>query len=149
MISLSNEYTDTKGRHAHGWLFYDADCGFCTRFAHWLAPFLSERGLAVAPLQDTRVGPLLGLPPNELLDELKFLLPDFRPFGGAAAVVAVAHEIWWARPLVWFSKLPGATRLLNWGYCSVASHRICARSEPNRCYLKQTGFPYRPPRGLE
>ncbi len=31
MISLVSEYTDGKGRHARGWLFFDAECKFCTR----------------------------------------------------------------------------------------------------------------------
>jgi len=61
MISLVNEYTDGKGRHARGWLFFDADCKFCTRIARWLAPILERRNLGVAPLQDPRVSALLGL----------------------------------------------------------------------------------------
>ena len=61
MISLTSEYTDGKGRHAKGWLFFDADCSFCTRVARWLAPRLKRRGFAVAPLQDPRVGALLGI----------------------------------------------------------------------------------------
>ena len=126
MISLSNEYTDTKGRHARGWLFYDAECIFCTKIAHALSPILFRRGLAVAPLQDPRVGQLLGLAPTDLLHELKFLLSDGRQFGGASAVLAVADEIWWASPIVWFSKVPGATSLLDSGYRWVASHRNCA-----------------------
>src|SRR6266481_5742802 len=36
MISLASEFTDGKGRHARGWLFFDAECGFCTRTARWL-----------------------------------------------------------------------------------------------------------------
>jgi hypothetical protein len=60
MISLASEFTDGKGRHARGWLFFDADCGFCTRIASWVAPILERRGFAVAPLQDVRVGALLG-----------------------------------------------------------------------------------------
>ena len=40
MISLVSEYTDGKGRHARGWLFFDAECKFCTRIARWLAPIL-------------------------------------------------------------------------------------------------------------
>ncbi len=125
MISLSSEYTDGKGRHADGWLFYDADCGFCTRIARWLAPILASRGLAVAPLQDPRVGPLLGLSSVELLRELKFLHSDGRQFGGAGAVIAVARQIWWARPLVWLSRIPGMTPLLDAAYSSVAARRKC------------------------
>ena len=126
MISLANEYTDTKSRHAKGWLFYDAECAFCTRIAAWLTPILHRRGMAVAPLQDPRVGPLLGLQPQELLHELKFLWSDGTQYGGADAVLAVAATIWWARPLVWLSRIPGVPRRLHDGYHWVATRRNCA-----------------------
>ena len=99
MISLVNEYTDGKGRHARGWLFFDADCKFCTRIARWLAPILERRKLGVAPLQDPRVTALLGLTPHELLREIRFLHCDGHHSGGADAVVELAEEIWWWRPL--------------------------------------------------
>jgi len=126
MISLTNEYTDRKGRHAKGWLFFDAECRFCTRLARWISPILERRGMAVAPLQDPRVGALLGIGRNDLLRELRFLLSDGSQYGGADAVVAVAREIWWGRPLVWFSKIPGAMSLLHAGYRWVAVQRSCA-----------------------
>ena len=56
---------------------------FCTRIARWLAPILERRGLAVAPLQDSRVGALLGMSREELLREMRLLLSDGRQFGGA------------------------------------------------------------------
>src|SRR6266496_105359 len=43
MISLASEITDRKGQHARGWLFYDADCSFCTRIARWLARPMKHR----------------------------------------------------------------------------------------------------------
>jgi predicted DCC family thiol-disulfide oxidoreductase YuxK len=125
MISLTSELTDGKGRHARGWLFFDAECAFCTRIARWLAPILERRGLAMAPLQDSRVGALLGMSRGELLREIRFLLSDGRQFGGADAAVALAHEIWWARPLVWFSKIPGGMEVLRNWYRSIAMHRSC------------------------
>jgi predicted DCC family thiol-disulfide oxidoreductase YuxK len=126
MISLASEYTDGKGRHARGWLFFDAECGFCTRIARWLAPILRRRGFAVAPLQDPRVGALLGMSREELLRELRFLLSDGTQYGGAGAIVAVAREIWWAGPLVWLSRVPGMMRLLDAGYRWVARQRSCS-----------------------
>jgi predicted DCC family thiol-disulfide oxidoreductase YuxK len=126
MISLTSEFTDGKGRHARGWLFFDAECVFCTRIARWLAPILERRGLAVAPLQDPRVGALLGMTREELLREIRLLLSDGRQFGGADAGVALAREIWWARPLVWFSKIPGGMGALRGWYRSIAMHRSCA-----------------------
>ena len=74
MISLASEYTDGKGRHARGWLFFDAECGFCTSFARWLAPILRRRGFDVAPMQDPRVSVLLGVSRTELLRELRFVV---------------------------------------------------------------------------
>ncbi len=126
MISLASEFTDGKGRHARGWLFFDADCRFCTRIARWLAPILERRGLALAPLQDPRVGALLGLSRNELLRELRFVLSDGSQSGGADAVLALAREIWWARPMVWLGQLPGMTEVLRAGYRSIALRRSCA-----------------------
>src|SRR5208282_3421030 len=126
MISLASEYTDGKGRHAKGWLFFDAECGFCTRFARWLEPFLTHRNFAVAPLQDPRVSALLGMPPQELLRELRFLHSDGCQCGGANAILAVAREIWWARPLIWLAAIPGVLPLLHAGYRSVAEQRSCA-----------------------
>ena len=125
MISLASEYTDGKGRHARGWLFFDAHCGFCTWIARWLEPILRRRGMAVAPLQDPRVVALLGLSREELLRELRFLLTDGAQYGGADAVLAVAREIWWTRPVVWLSKLPGMMNLFRSGYRWVAARRSC------------------------
>ena len=139
MISLANEYTDGKGRHAKGWLFFDAECRFCTRSARWIAPILSRRGMAVAPLQDPRVGALLGMNREMLLMELRFLLSDGKQYGGADAVVAVAREIWWAHPLAWFAKLPGAMKLLDVGYRWVAAQRSCAAAGQTECSVARKG----------
>lgn len=126
MISLTSEFTDGKGRHARGWLFFDAECGFCTRIARWLAPILQKRGLGIAPLQDPRVGALLGLSRAELLREMRFLLSDGTHYGGADAAVALAREIWWASPLVWLAKAPRMMDLLRRAYRWVATRRSCA-----------------------
>ncbi len=99
MISLVSEYTDGKGRHARGWLFFDAECKFCTRIARWLAPILERRGIA---------------------------LGDGSQFGGADAAVALAREIWWGRPLLWVSRIPGMMEVLRKGYRWVAANRSCA-----------------------
>jgi len=126
MISLASEFTDSKSRHARGWLFFDADCAFCVKIVRWLAPSLQKRGFALAPLQDPRVGPLLGISPSELLLEMRLLLSDGKQFGGADAAVAISREIWWARPLVWLAVLPGMMGLLRNFYRWIAAHRKCA-----------------------
>ena len=126
MLSLSNDYTDTKGRHAKGFLFFDADCVFCTKIARNLQPILARRNLAVAPLQDPRVATLLGLSHENLMREMHLLMSDGTRYGGADAVVALARQIWWARPLLWLSKVPGVTPLLRAGYRHIAANRNCS-----------------------
>jgi predicted DCC family thiol-disulfide oxidoreductase YuxK len=126
MISLTSEFTDAKGWHARGWLFFDAECGFCTRIARWVAPILLRRGIGVAPLQDPRVGALLGLSRVELMREMRVLLADGTHVGGADAAVALAREVWWARPLVWLARIPGVMGVLRRVYRWVAEHRNCA-----------------------
>ncbi|HEY2460599.1 MAG TPA: DUF393 domain-containing protein [Candidatus Acidoferrum sp.] len=125
MISLASEFTDGKGQHARGWLFFDAECGFCTRIARWLTPILRRRGLGVAALQDPRVSALLALPEADLMREMHFLRPNGSECGGADAAVAIAQEIWWARPLVWLSKVPGAMNAMRAAYRAIAANRNC------------------------
>ena len=125
MISLASEMTDSKGRHARGWLFYDAECAFCAGIAKWLMGPMKRRGLALAPLQDPRVGTLLGLSPEELLLAIRFVLADGSQYMGAAAVLALARELWWARPLVWVGRIPGMMAAMHTGYRWVARRRRC------------------------
>jgi predicted DCC family thiol-disulfide oxidoreductase YuxK len=139
MISLASEWTDNKGRHARGWIFFDAECGFCMRIARWLAPIAERRGLALAPLQDPRVAALLGLAPEELLFEIKYLGCDGRQYGGADAVVTVAREIWWARPIAWLAKIPWVMAAMRSGYRWIAARRHCAATScPANAASRQT-----------
>ena len=125
MITLANEFTDRKERSARGWLFFDAECRFCTRTARWLTPILRRRGIGVAPLQDPRVGALLGMSRRELLKELRFLMSDGSHSGGADAVLTIAREIWWSRPLVWVSRVPAVKDVLHTAYGWIAARRKC------------------------
>ena len=126
MISLTAEFTESKGRHARAWLFYDAECGFCTRTARWLAPILARRGIAIAALQDPRVAALIGLPRVELMREIKLVMDDGTLTGGADAMFALAQEIWWAAPVVWFARFPGGMDAMHKWYRGVAERRKCA-----------------------
>ncbi len=125
MISLTSEITDGKGWHARGWLFYDADCEFCTRIARWLARPMKRRGLETAPLQDPRVSALLGVSGEELLRAVRYLAPDGVPYEGADALLVLAREMWWAQPLIWLSRIPGVKGLMHAAYGWIARHRKC------------------------
>jgi len=126
MISLTSEVTDSKGWHARAWLFYDAECDFCTRIAKIVAKGMCRHQLGVAPLQDPRVMSLLGVPADKILLAVRYLAPDGRQHSGADALVALADEFWWARPVVWCARIPGFMRTLHSAYGWVARHRQCS-----------------------
>jgi predicted DCC family thiol-disulfide oxidoreductase YuxK len=125
MISLASEFTDVKGRRAHAWLFFDAECDFCTRIASWIAKPMLRRGLGLAPLQDPRVAALLGIEQRELFRAIRYLGPNGITYEGAEALITVARELWWAHPVVWASRIPGAKSLMCAGYGWIARHRKC------------------------
>ena len=127
MVSLSSDITDTKGRRAAaGWVFFDADCAFCTRLARRMRPVLEPRGFGLAALQDPRVQTLLGLSGDELLREMRLLTADGRQFGGADAFVELARRVWWTWPLFALSYVPGVRSLMSAIYRRVAMRRSCA-----------------------
>ena len=129
-MTMRSELIDSSTRRARGWLFYDAECRVCRRIARGLEPLLNRRDLAITPLQAPHAGALLGLSREELLREMRFLLDDGSPAGrltgGADAVVALAREIGWARPIVWLAQIPGVMPLLRRGYGWIAAKRKCA-----------------------
>jgi predicted DCC family thiol-disulfide oxidoreductase YuxK len=84
---------------------------------------MKRRGLAVAPLQDPRVGSLLGVSQDELLHAICFV--DGTRYMGVSAVLAVARELWWAWPLMWIARFPGMMSVMHSGYRWVARHRRC------------------------
>lgn len=134
MISLVSEMTDRKGRHARGWLFFDAECRFCSGIAGWLAAPMKRRGLEIAPLQDPRVESLLGLSREELLMAVRFVFADGSHCSGADALLAVANELWWARPLIWVSRVPGVMPAMRAGYRWGALRWRC---QAQRCSVDQ------------
>jgi len=128
MISLSSEITDTKGSRAkNGWVFFDRDCEICTRLAHRFRDALAKRGFGLAALQDPRAAPLLSIPPEEMLREMRVLTAEGVLYGGANAILFLAGRIWWARPLYFADRLPGCRWLLDAGYRWFAAHRRCSR----------------------
>ena len=127
MVSLSSDLTDAKGRRAAaGWVFFDADCPFCTRIARRMRPVLEPRGFGLAALQDPRAQALLSLSGAELLQEMRLLTSDGRQYGGAAAFVEIARRVWWAWPLYALSCVPGMRSLMRAIYRKVAARRSCA-----------------------
>jgi predicted DCC family thiol-disulfide oxidoreductase YuxK len=113
-------------RKAHrGWVFYDADCAFCTSLARRLEPMLLRRGFHCAALQEPWVALVLGLSREELLTELRVRTAAGEIHGGADALLHVARHIWWAWPLYALGRIPSPRDLFRAAYRWFAVRRHC------------------------
>ena len=97
-----------------GWILYDGECSFCRGLASRFENTFNQRGFGFTPFP---AGPR---PP-----EMRVRTTDHRDFGGADAVVFLSRYIWWASPLFFLSKLPGARPFLHRIYREIAARRSC------------------------
>ena len=114
-----------KHEARHGWVFYDADCAFCTTLARRLEPTLLRRGFHCGALQEPWVGIVLGLSREELFRELRVRSARGEVLGGADALLHLARHIWWAWPLYALGQIPSPRDLLRAGYRWFAARRHC------------------------
>ena len=127
MISELTEITESpEAASFRGWIFYDADCGFCRDLALRFDGIFAARGFRFEPLQHEWVQQRLDLTQEEALKEMRVLTSAGEVFGGADAVILLARHIWWATPLPLLAKLPSVHAILHRLYRWVAAQRICA-----------------------
>jgi predicted DCC family thiol-disulfide oxidoreductase YuxK len=86
---------------------------------------LAKRGFSIAPLQADWVRERLQLDDDELLADVRLLLPDGEQIVGADVYRHCMRRIWWAWPLWLLSTLPLGRALFDWGYRTVARNRYC------------------------
>ena len=126
---MTNGATATPAQASpHGWILYDDSCGFCRRWVPFWEAALQRRGFAIAPLQAAWVKSKLGLPDEELAEDLRLLLADGSHLSGAAVYRYAMRRIWWAWPLYGLSLLPGLRQVFDRGYRTFARnrHRVSA-----------------------
>jgi predicted DCC family thiol-disulfide oxidoreductase YuxK len=128
MNALFSDASSANGTRRRGWVFYDADCAFCTSLARWLEPTLLRRGFHCAALQEPWVGIVLGLPREELLSELRVRTASGEVLGGADALLHLARHIWWAWPLYALAQIPSPRELMRAAYRAIAARRHCQSS---------------------
>ena len=123
---MNTEITDVKAEA--GLVCYDGKCALCRGWARRFEGPLRRAGFALATLPPHQTG----AEPAEM--ELR--TSDGRHFGGADALVQIARNIWWARPLFALAQIPGATPILRAGYRRLAANRHClggaCRTAPQR-----------------
>ncbi len=111
MNSVPTEITDDSDRSSRcGWVLYDGSCGMCAAAARRSQESLTQRGFAVAPLQ-------------EPLTEMNVITHDGAMLGGIDAVLHLAGRIWWATPLTIAARVPIARRAMRGAYRWLAAHR--------------------------
>jgi predicted DCC family thiol-disulfide oxidoreductase YuxK len=106
-----------------GWVLYDDACGFCRQWVPYWGATLAKRGFSIAPLQSAWVQERLNAPGDELLDDLRLLLPEGRQVRGADAYRYVMRRIWWAYPLYVLSVTPLLSLVFDKAYRSFAVNR--------------------------
>jgi predicted DCC family thiol-disulfide oxidoreductase YuxK len=130
-----------------GWVFYDGECGFCSRWLSFWQPTLNRHGYAIAPLQEPWVVAQFHLPAQKLLSDLRLLTPDGRSVAGADVYLHVARTIWWAWPFYAVFSLPGFNRLIHRTAGSrvivIASHTPanCRKARQAACFLNSLDSP--------
>ena len=106
-----------------GWVLYDDACGFCRQWIPYWGETLGKRGFSIAPLQSAWVQERLNAPGDELLDDLRLLLPDGRQVRGADVYRYVMRRIWWAYPLYLLAVTPLLSRVFDKAYRRFAVNR--------------------------
>jgi predicted DCC family thiol-disulfide oxidoreductase YuxK len=117
--------TPTPTQPPRGEVFYDAECGVCSRGATRWGELFARRGFAWLPLQTPGTPARTGASEAELRAEMKLRLADGRVVGGAAAWAILFRAVWWLWPLGVMIDLPDIRILSAAAYRWVARNRYC------------------------
>ena len=110
---------------SRGWILYDGDCGFCSRWVQFWTKTLRQRGYEPAALQEPWVTQKLQMPIDTLLADIRLLTTNDELISGADVYLQVTRRIWWAWPFYAIFRLPGFNRLVHLGYRWFARNRYC------------------------
>jgi predicted DCC family thiol-disulfide oxidoreductase YuxK len=116
-----SEITKITNVSARGWLLYDGTCGACSNLARGFRRRLETLGYQSIPMQTPWVVQQIGAGTNP--GEILLLLPDGKLLGGVDAILEIARQIPWARPLAWVAQRCFLLRILRRLYRGFANHR--------------------------
>jgi predicted DCC family thiol-disulfide oxidoreductase YuxK len=128
MLSMSSTYQTRPGEApAPGTsrleVFYDADCGFCTRSARLLRRLDHGRRLQLTPLQLATEATRDAPPLDVLLHAMHVRDGAGRWSVGGAAWLRIAQDVPLLRPLGFLAQLPVIRALVEPTYAVVAGNR--------------------------
>ena len=104
-------------------VFYDADCGFCTRSAQVLRLLDRSRRLELAPLHEAASVTPDAPPASRLLESLHVRDEQGRWTAGGAAWLAMTDVVPVLRPIGLVARLPVIRRLVEPVYEVIARNR--------------------------
>ncbi|KUI22596.1 thiol-disulfide oxidoreductase [Mycobacterium sp. GA-1285] len=106
-----------------GTLFFDGNCGMCTRAVYFILKLNRTGDLRTAPLQCEGVADRLAIPQSQILDAARWQDESGVVYEGAHAMnAAVATALGSGIPLFVY-RLPGIRALQDAVYRYVAGHR--------------------------
>jgi predicted DCC family thiol-disulfide oxidoreductase YuxK len=118
-------------------VFYDADCGFCTRTAALLRRVDRSGRLRLMPLQRATEITADAPPEDRLLEEMHVRDSSGRWVAGGAAWLQIAHVVPLMKPLAFVAELPVLRSLVEPAYAVIARnrHRISRLMGDGDCSL--------------
>lgn len=119
---------DERPNGPRGWVLYDGDCSFCVDAAARFAGYFKKIRHESLPLQTPGWRERFGLSEAEWLKEVRVVTADQRLLGGAAALVHLARQSFWGRPVARLLSTPWGYALLDRLYKAVARRRLLARA---------------------
>ena len=106
-----------------GVLFFDGACGMCTRSRDFLLTFNRTGDLQTEPLQREGTAERLGIPPQHLMESVRWLDSSGRVYAGAEAVNAALSVALGTRLPLLVYRIPGMRSAQDAIYRWVADHR--------------------------
>lgn len=106
-----------------GTLYFDGECGMCTRTRNFLVKLDRTGRLKTEPLQRPGTAERLGIPASRLLESVRWLDSSGEVYAGAeAASAALSVALGTKLPLIVY-RIPGVKWLEEAMYHWVAAHR--------------------------
>lgn len=106
-----------------GTLFFDGQCGMCTRSRDFLLKMNRTGDLQTEPLQGAGTAQRLGIPSAQLLESVRWLDQSGDVYSGAEAANAAVSAALGTRLPLRIYRIPGVRALENAIYRWVADHR--------------------------
>lgn len=113
-----------KAEH-RGWVLYDGECRLCMDLAARFEAIIRRAGFTLLPLQSETGRKLLANRSGDLLREMAVVDQDGEVRDGAEAVLFLARQFRWTRPLPALAALPGGRKVADALYRRIAANRHC------------------------